>query len=463
MTGTILFLAALTTAQVSEPSGGDLWPTSSCNKQGTAFDVVWQTASSSGNIVYHQRGSAGFVPSDGAATVLSSYGTTGTTLIVPAFAPAIVVDTDDTSTSPNYAAVWCISVPPPANPQYYPLVSVNGHAPFPVGNGITATNAYVAVSRQLQSYEGTTGMAVAVVFGEGPVYAQVFMVTPSTGQPFASSAPIYICSGGTYNGSYGQIALGGVAGDDFGNFVAVYVRQYEQEQSPLTGVYAWGLNYLGVLGGSKTNLLNGLTPSYETRQGYGTTGTYVDAEFQVSGSGSEYTWSRIACYHGSSVTNGGFVAAHGGDGISCQRYTTNWTNTTNTAGSGVTVSPNPQNYYFITQQAGYPQWSLACTRDTPGTYVVSWSTDLPYYGDNFTQNIMYATVTKDANVTWTFTTDYGVYSGTYVPVAFALYPWVAASDLSYGGASLIAWIYASNTESGNTGPGVMDASWFTMP
>ena len=54
-------------------------------------------------------------------------------------------------------------------------------------------------------------------------------------------------------------------------------------------------------------------------------------------------------------------------------------------------------------------------------------------------------------------------SGTYLPVVFALYPWVAASDLYYGGTSLIAWVYASNSESGNTGPGVMDASWFLMP
>jgi hypothetical protein len=460
MTGTILLLAALTTTQ-AQPY--DTWPTSSCNKQGTAFDVVWPTISTSGSILNHQRIGSGGVLSDSKATVLASYGTTGTTLVVPAFAPAIVVDTDDTSTGPNFAAVWCVSVPPPANPQYYPVVSVNGHAPFTVGGGITASNAYVGVSRQLQSYEGQTGMAVAVVFGGGPVYAQIFMVNPTTGQPFASSAPIFICSGGTYNGSYGTIALGGVAGDDFGNFVAVYVRQGAQEYSPNAGVYAWGLNYLGVLGGSKTNLLNGLTPSYETRQGYGYTGTYVDAEFQVSSTGSEYIWSRVACYHGSSVTNGGFVAAYGGDGIDCQRFTTNWYNTTSTAGGVVTVSPGPDNYYFITQQAYYPRWSLACTRDTPGTYVVSWSTDLPPAADLDTQNIMYCTVTNDGNPNWIFTTNYGVYSGTYTPVAYCYFPWVAASDLSYGGISLIAWIYAANPEQGSPPPPVIDESWFTMP
>jgi hypothetical protein len=129
----------------------------------------------------------------------------------------------------------------------------------------------------------------------------------------------------------------------------------------------------------------------------------------------------------------------------------------------VTVSPNPQNDYFITQQANYAQWSLACTRDTLGTYVVSWSTDLTPAADANTENIMYCPVTGDGNPSWNFTTEYGVYSGTDTPVAYCLWPWVATPDLSSKNKSLIAWVYVSNPQQGSPYPGIIDTSWFLMP
>lgn len=455
MTSSIILLASLMTAQPEVPSDGDHWPVTSCNKQGTVFDTVWYDVGSSGSTtVYHQRTASGGTLSDSSATALASYSPSPPNLVQPnPLGPAVVVDTDDSSsTDPNYAVAWCVSEPPNPPPPIssYPVCSVNGNTPFTVGNGLEATSVWVAVCRKLVTYQGSSVMAVAVVFEAGYIYAQVFLVNPSTGQPVASSTPALIVWGGSYGSSWGTLNLGGVAGDDYGNFVATYVRQATAEQSGPLGIFAWGFNYQALLAGTSVNLLNGQSLQHNH-----------DAEFLVSTQGNTFTYSRVACYHGTSATNGGFVVAYGGNlsnsgpAILVQRYTTNWSSSATLVAGPVSVQGGDQ----IPGDVSYAAWMMACARDTPGTYAVSWVSS---YQQIHTANVVYATVVGDRANAPIYVTTYVDYPGTDTPTAFGLWPAMAVGDISQGGHALIPYVYAYDNTGGDVYPGDIESYYYTL-
>ena len=213
--------------------------------------------------------------------------------------PMCDIDTDDTSsTSPNGAVTWCVQVTEGQAQYSYAYCSVNRHTPFQVGiyqgtnppSPQQANNSWVALSRQYGTHGGEQVIIVAVAFnyfvvpsGNPAVYGQVFYVSPSTGQPVASTSPMVL--NGWMNSMYhvaGTNAIGGIAGDDYGNFVVAYIRQYVTAYSNPVGTYA-------------STITSAATPGV--------------IEAKLSSNGSQYTWSRVACYHGSSSTSGGFVVA----------------------------------------------------------------------------------------------------------------------------------------------------------
>ena len=336
MIGTcVLMLGSLITMQGNNL---DYWPSVSCNKQGTVFDSVWVvnwgTASAK---IYYQRNSYGTAPTDSGGVALPVYTVGGTvyggTPLQPSTQPPAVVDTDDTSsTSPNFAAVWCALNNLPSTKPTVPFCSVNGNNPFPVGYNATtglwssATAAWVAVSRQLASYEGQSVMVVMVAFqSANNVYAQGFLVAPATGVVVGTPGnPVRVNL--TQMNNY-NVVLGGIAGDDYGNFVVAYTRQ--SGSSGTTGVFVTGFNY--------------------------TSATFGFQEFAVSlFPGSQYAWSRVACYHGSSATSGGFVVGY--NDMSAARYTTNWSRRPTLASS-----TNYYNNHGLCQSLPQTaQWGIAC-------------------------------------------------------------------------------------------------------
>ena len=422
MTNTcLLVLASLVTTQPG-PAGGDYNPVVSCNKQGTVFDSVWQEISGGVTKNYHQRNTGSTAPSDsnGAALVTSS--TNNVNLTNVAQVPPVVVDTDDTSSSnPNYAAVWCSqSTTSSCPPQpWLPHCTVNGNTSFTAGSSsCQGTAACVAVMRQ---YWSGTNMAVAIAFqdGLGTVYAQVFEVSSSTGSVVSSGSPVVVSNVPGHMSQSGSIALGGIAGDDYGNFVVSYVRQTTAEGAPPTGTYVAGFTF--------SNLLTGSTLGFQG--------------VQVYSGASSYTFCRVACYHGSSSTNGGFVVGigHGSSTPSAQRYTTNWTSSPSLAAT-TTFGSYPMPDFAVL----YPWFQIACVRDTQGNYMVTWST--PYSsGSANAPNVVHSMVSGDTAGAVTYVTEYvdsPCYDGG--PPAFSVQPSVALSDSGAGPVFQLDYIYLSN-------------------
>jgi hypothetical protein len=436
MTSTfVLLLASLVTMQAPSPNSGDFFSYVSCNKQGTAFDSVWlnQGYVNNQNVVkiLYSRNTNGTAPSDGNATVYAvniAGGVETQTIQQPVQVPPAVVDTDDTSsTDPNFAVVWCAQpVPTPTNPNppVLPYCSVNGRTPFTAGNSTTqGSAACVAVSRQYQTLNGTSYMVVAIAFQDGltPIYAQVFTFNSSTGAAGPSSSPVKIDYGGQYGSEDGQLALGGIAGDDYGNFVVSYVRQATAPvgNAPPVGHYVSGFNY--------ANLINNSTLGFR--------------EVQVDNNGSQYTYSRVACYHGTSATSGGFVVAlgHGSDQPTAQRYTTNW-GTTTTLAATTTFNGNYSMPDFATL---YPWFQIGCVRNTPGNYTVTWCSP-PGSGMSSIDDVVYSSVSGDRAGAVTYLTDYMFIPGTCHPSAYAVMPSFATSDSTAGPIYQFNYIYFSD-------------------
>ena len=297
MIANVLLFASLATMQ----STPDYWPDVSCNMYGTVFDSVWEhNVNTSSPQIYHQRNTNGTGPSDSNATALPTYtlpGSTSNKIAESAFTPTATVDTDDSSrTNPNFAAAWCVSYTTPESSITIPVCCVNGFEPFPVGSyegtQQQATAAWVAVTRKLTMYNNQPAMAVVVAYqnARAYVYAQAFVVNPSNGAVFTQSAPAQVSA----SAEYIDIYLGGIAADDWGNFIVTYV-EYDSPAS----VYAAGFNY--------TTLFNN-PPTLGLPQ------------FQVAslGTTTDYMFSRVACYHGSSEESGGFVIAWGGQEITAR-------------------------------------------------------------------------------------------------------------------------------------------------
>jgi hypothetical protein len=441
----VLLLGGLVTMGVPQgPGSGSYTPIVSCNKQGSVYNSVWVN---------------NFNPSTSAQIVVngSTLWTASSTasLCIPAFAPACAIDTDDTSNpGPNYAVTWCVVLTEGQSQYLYAYCSVNGHAPFQVGvyQGVNpppaqqANNSYVALRRTPYTVGGQTVIVVAVAFNffvvpqaDCPIYGQVFYVSPSTGQPIAggSSNPMvlngWLSNPNNYQ-SAGDLAIGGIAGDDYGNFAVSYVRQYVTEYSNPVGIYA-----------------STITPS----------ATPGVIEARLSTAGSQYCWSRIACYHGASSTSGGFVVAatpNGNGYINTYRCTTNWTSSASVVATNVTSSGNAT-YQF----PGTPdcwQFSIACERDTPGNYMLTWPTSYvpqQYQNDEWNQganNIAYELFASDTAQPVVMLTSYygtvGSYfqgSPQYPPPDWGDQPSVAVADHSYGGGAQIDWIATSTSTS----------------
>ena len=342
----------LTLWQAPYPQTGDYGTVVSCSKQGSACDSVWIEGYPNPQHVYHQRNTNGTVPSDGNGVALPNYTVGGVVYGGPPVLtgpnPPCAVNTDDAQ-SPNYAAVWvAVNNQDSGRPQI-PFCSVNGYNPFPVGKDTSlglwrqASTAWVAVSRNYVTYNSGSYMAVAVawLYNSGTVYAQVFLVTVQNGLVAHQGNPVALNTG---RGS-GLLQLGGIAGDDFGNFVVAYVRQQQQGMSNGVGTFVSGFN--------------GVTLVDHSTLGF--------AEFYVASS-SIYNYSRVACYHGTSATSGDFaVAWNGGDALTSAHYRTNWTSSPTLVVNSMTSTPP----LFPFQQT-YTHWmfSIACVRNKPGNYVL---------------------------------------------------------------------------------------------
>jgi hypothetical protein len=116
--------------------------------------------------------------------------------------------------------------------------------------------------------------------------------------------------------------------------------------------------------------------------------------------------------------------------VKATRCTTNWSSIT----VGTTVSAGST--YELAQSYQYWQYSVACVRDTPGDYLLAWTTS-DNTGAACTQhnvdNAVYASVTSDALGTVHFITDYGdaaCHGGE--PNAWGLLTTCAASDSGAG-------------------------------
>jgi hypothetical protein len=433
----ILLFGGLVNIVAQSPSSGVGSPVVSCNKQGTVFNTSWIngfTNASSAQVVLN-------------GTVIWTASPTAQ-LIYPADAPACPSDTDDTSsTDPNCAVSWAVTVTVGQAQYNYPFCSVNGQAPFQVGiypgsnppQPLQANNAYVALRRTAYTYEGQSVIVVAVAFNEFspqadcPVYGQVFYVDPSTGQPVSggSSSPMilnsWLVNPITNPNNYheaGTLAIGGISGDDYGNFVVSYVRQYLTEYSNPVGIY-----------------VSTITPS----------ATPGVIEALVSSPASQYCWSRVACYHGSSAIQGGFVVAatpNGNDYINTYRCTTNWSNSAPVVATNYTSNAN-STYQFPGTQSSW-QFSIACERDTQGNYMVTWPTiyDPPPYNndpDNIgVNNIAYQLFSGDSTgsviqLTYYYGT-HSYYGGNTPPPDSGNQPSVAVCDKSYGGNAHIVFV-----------------------
>jgi hypothetical protein len=444
MISSVLLLASLVTMQTNH---GDYWPSVSCNKQGTAFDSVWQTNTDTNAAgIYYQRNTNGTAPSDSNGTPLPPYSMPGSTssLLPPTYyiAPA-GVDTDDSSSSnPNFAAVWIVTYnfPSPAPSITIPICSVNGHASFPVGyyNGSLiqqGAEACVAVSRQLTTYGGQTVMVVAIAFqsGESNIYAQVFLVNPSTGGVVTQSTAVQLNSSPP-----GQPALGGIAGDDYGNFVVGYVRQNGAERQPPLQpvppeVCVVGFNY-------QTLFNNPPTLGF---------GEYVVE--QLPGPQQSYAWCRVACYHGTAANNGGFVVAYSGPAITAMRYTTNWSSAPTLA---ATVAYSEQQTGLPSSEPQTAWFSIACQRDEPGTYVLTWASQWSTAYEDLTQlNTLYAIVSGDEPGPVIFLTDY--IGEEYPPPPWARTPSVALGDSAWGSNYQFDYCYSAS----NTSTAYIQAVW----
>ena len=298
-----------------------------------------------------------------------------------------------------------------------PFVSVNGHNPFPVGYNSTTSswqtgnNAWVAVDRQLVTYDMERVMVVMVAFQAtgNNVYAQGFLVDPSTGAVVGTPGnPVRVNLPQMKNYS---IQLGGIAGDDNGNFVVSYTRQ--EGSSGTTGVFVAGFNYAS--------------------------STFGFQEFSVSSfPGSQYAWSRVACYH-----SGGFVVGY--NDMSAARYTTNWTSSPTLASR-----TNYYNNHGLRQnEPQTAQWGIACERDTPGNYILTWVSQFSSGGEFQTQcNVVIGQVTGNALNAMQYITDY-VGNEHQSPSNWGLTPSVAICDLSYGGVFQVDFCLAAS--GGTTG------------
>ena len=433
MIGSVLILASFVAAQ----SGYDYWPSVSCNKQGTAFDSVWlaNAGTSSAKILF-QRNTNGTAPSDADGIQLPPYtlaGSTSSSLVQTTYIAPASVDTDDTSsTNPNCAAVWTTTYNfPSPNPSIsIPICSVNGYASFPVGyyNGKLVqqgSEACVAVSRQLATYQGSSVMVVAVAFqqGETNVYGQIFLVSPSNGAVVTQSNVVQLSS----KPSGQQLALGGIAGDDYGNFVVAYVRQNAVEQQPpnpnlYPSVLVVGFNYSTLFNSPPTLGFN----EYQV--------------VQLGTSNQPYSWCRVACYHGTAANNGGFVVAYSGPAITAMRYTTNWSSSPTLAAK---VTYTGQQTFLPSSESQTAWWSIACQRDQPGNYVLNWASTASSTGENSYQlNSLYAKVVGDAGGAVYFLTDYE--GNEYPPPPAAGTPCVALGDSSWGSKYQFDYCYFIN-------------------
>ena len=422
----VLLLGSLVATGVPQgPGSGSSSPSVSCNKQGTVFNSAWVNN-------FNNPAAAQIVVN---GTVLWTASSTAS-LIEPGFMPMCDIDTDDTSsTSPNGAVTWCVQVTEGQAQYSYAYCSVNRHTPFQVGiyqgtnppSPQQANNSWVALSRQYGTHGGEQVIIVAVAFnyfvvpsGNCAVYGQVFYVSPSTGQPVASTSPMVL--NGWMNSMYhvaGTNAIGGIAGDDYGNFVVAYIRQYVTAYSNPVGTYA-------------STITSAATPGV--------------IEAKLSSNGSQYTWSRVACYHGSSSTSGGFVVAAcaGNDYVNTYRCTTNWSSSIAVAATNYTSFGNT-NYQF----PGTPddwQFDVACERDATGNYIVTWvtSNNPGGYGNQAANNIAYELFSSDtAQPVVMLTSYYG--SGNNTPPDWGDLPSVAVGDHSFGGHGRIDWIETNSS------------------
>jgi hypothetical protein len=420
----VLLVASLATMQ----SGNDYWPSVSCNKQGTAFDSVWQN----GGTIYHQRNTNGTAPSDANGTALPSFslpGSVSTSISAPTYMPPASVDTDDSSTTPNFAVTWCVTSNfASPNPSItIPCCSVNGHSPFAVGYNtntqsyVQAAEAWVAVSRQLATYNGEQVMVVSVAsqYGLGTVYVQEFLVSPSNGTVVTQSNPVQVNSNPS-----GSLALGGISGDDYGNFVVSYVRQSAEEGQHgqiSAAVLVAGYNY-------KTIFNNPPTLGFGEYQ-----------VVQLVASDNPYTWCRVACYHGSSADSGGFVVAYSGPALTAYRFTTNWSSAP-TFQKSVTYSG--METYLPSSESQTAWWHIACVRDTPGDYILTWGSTLPSPPNSEQLNSLYGMVTNDVGGGVQYMTDYA--GNEYNPPHCGLTPNVAVSDHSSGALFQVDYCYSKS-------------------
>ncbi len=437
MIGTfVLMLGSLLTTQSNGP---DYWPSVSCNKQGTVFDSVWMHNYQNSPVIYYERNAYKGAPSDGGGKLLPSYKVNGVvysgTPNTPTDQPPASVDTDDSSsTAPNFAAVWCAqyTYPNSGNPTI-PFCTVNGYNPFPVGynsstgSWVQGTTAWVAVTRQLTTYAGHTAMAVAVAFQNsfGAPYIQTFLVNPSTGVPYTQGNPVQA------GGQSGQdLALGGISGDDYGNFVLTYVSGVGANGRSPWGVYLSGFHFANDQFAFKD---------------YAVT-TYQNA--------TDYVWCRVACYHGTSATSGGFVVGYGD--LNASRYTTNWSSNPILAGTA-----NFNNDGLEQNESQTAWWGIACQRDAPGNYMLTWSGQLSTtYGENQEQiNVLLGQVTADIASPLQYITDWG--GNEYMhPAGYGLTPSVAVSDHAYG------WLYQVDyctSKNGTNPPGAVTGAYQPAP